>query len=121
MLGPKQGTKIEGVVLNRVRILGIFCPKQGQGFKSSAAHRTYTQILVKLLTSESPANQKGQVELTGIFLSYNMTRLTTSDDSNCCFIVTHLSFFAAILVSMPQGRRLAMSKIPCRRNGQTIQ
>ena len=34
---PKQCTKIEGVVLNRVCILGIFCPKQGQGFKPSAA------------------------------------------------------------------------------------
>ena len=34
-LGHKQSTKIEGVVLNRVCILGIFCPKQGQGFKSS--------------------------------------------------------------------------------------
>ena len=31
-------TKTEGVVLNRVCILGIFCPKQGQGFKPSAAH-----------------------------------------------------------------------------------
>ena len=31
---PQQGNKIEGVVLNRVCILGIFCPKQGQGFKS---------------------------------------------------------------------------------------
>ena len=30
---PKYGNKIEGVVLNRVRILGIFWPKQGQGFK----------------------------------------------------------------------------------------
>ena len=35
---PKQGNKIEGVVLNGVRILGIFCPKKGQGFKPSAAH-----------------------------------------------------------------------------------
>ena len=37
---PKQGNKIEGVVLIRVctRILGIFCPKQGLGFKLSAAH-----------------------------------------------------------------------------------
>ena len=26
---PKQGNKIEGVVLNRVCILGFFCPKQG--------------------------------------------------------------------------------------------
>ena len=26
---PKQGNKIEGVVLNRVCILRIFCPKQG--------------------------------------------------------------------------------------------
>ena len=30
---PQQGNKIEGVVLNRVCILGILCPKQGQGFK----------------------------------------------------------------------------------------
>ena len=28
---------IEDVVLDRVCILGIFCPKQGQGFKPSAA------------------------------------------------------------------------------------
>ena len=35
---PKQGNKIEGVVLNRVCILRIFCAKQGQGFKPSAAH-----------------------------------------------------------------------------------
>ena len=35
---PKQGTKIEGVVLNRACILGIVCPKQGQGFKPSAAY-----------------------------------------------------------------------------------
>ena len=34
-LGHKQSTKIEGVVLNRLGILGIFCPKQDQGFKSS--------------------------------------------------------------------------------------
>ena len=37
-LGHNHGTKIERVVLNRVCILGIFCPKQGQGFKPSAAH-----------------------------------------------------------------------------------
>ena len=35
---PKQGNKIESVLLNRAWILGIFCPKQGQGFKASAAH-----------------------------------------------------------------------------------
>ena len=39
VLCPKQGTKIEGVVLNRVCVLGIVCPKRGQGFKPSAAHR----------------------------------------------------------------------------------
>ena len=39
VLCPKQGNKIEGVVLNRVCILGFFfCPKRGQGFKPSAAH-----------------------------------------------------------------------------------
>ena len=44
---PKQGNKIEDVILTRVCtcILAIFCPKQGQGFKLSAAHRT--QILVE--------------------------------------------------------------------------
>ena len=35
---PTQGNKIEVVVLNRVCILGFFCPKQGQGFKPSVAH-----------------------------------------------------------------------------------
>ena len=28
---------MEGVVLNRVGILELFCPKQGQGFRPSAA------------------------------------------------------------------------------------
>ena len=35
---PKQGHKIEVVALNRVCILGFFCPEQGQGFKPSIAH-----------------------------------------------------------------------------------
>ena len=35
---PMKGNETEGFVLNRVCILGIFCPKQGQGFKPSAAH-----------------------------------------------------------------------------------
>ena len=43
VLCPKQRNKIEGVVLNRVCVLRIFCFKQGQGFKPS------TQILVKYL------------------------------------------------------------------------
>ena len=34
---PKQGPKMEGVFLHRVGVLGLFCPKQGQGFKPSAA------------------------------------------------------------------------------------
>ena len=38
VLCPKQGNKIEDVVLNRVCILRRFCPKQGQGFQPSAAH-----------------------------------------------------------------------------------
>ena len=39
LLCPKQGNKIEGVVLNSVCILGFFfCLKQGQGFKPSAAN-----------------------------------------------------------------------------------
>ena len=36
-MGHKQGTKIKGLVLKRVCILGIFCPKQDQGFKPSTA------------------------------------------------------------------------------------
>ena len=39
VLCPKQGNKIEGVELNRVRILGFFCPKKSQGFKTSVAHQ----------------------------------------------------------------------------------
>ena len=38
VLGPKQGTKIDGVVINSICILGFFCPKQGQGFKPSVGH-----------------------------------------------------------------------------------
>ena len=37
LLCPKQGLKIEGGVLHRVYILGLFCPKQGQGLKPSVA------------------------------------------------------------------------------------
>ena len=33
----KQGPKLEGVVLHRVGILGLFWPIQGQSFKTSAA------------------------------------------------------------------------------------
>ena len=33
-----SSNEIEGVVLSTVCILGIFCPKQGQSFKPSAAH-----------------------------------------------------------------------------------
>ena len=44
VLCPKQGNKIEGVVLNRVRILGFFCPKKSQGLNPHWL--TYTQTLV---------------------------------------------------------------------------
>ena len=43
---PKWENEIEGIVLNRVWILGAFCPKQGQGFKLSAAHLNI-QVLVE--------------------------------------------------------------------------
>ena len=45
VLCPKQVNKIEGVVLNRVCIIEIFCPKPGQSFKPSAVN--FTQILVE--------------------------------------------------------------------------
>ena len=38
VLCPKQGNKIEGVVINRVCVLRIFCRKKGQGPRCSAAH-----------------------------------------------------------------------------------
>ena len=34
---PKQGLEMDAVVLQRVGFLEYFCPKQGQGFKPSAA------------------------------------------------------------------------------------
>ena len=34
---PKQGRKMQAVVLHRVGFLENFCPKQGQDFKPSAA------------------------------------------------------------------------------------
>ena len=37
LLCPRQGLKIEDGVLHRVYILGLFCPKQGQALKPSAA------------------------------------------------------------------------------------
>ena len=41
VLCPNHGPKMKGVVLNRAGISGyfrtVFCPKQGQGFKPSAA------------------------------------------------------------------------------------
>ena len=44
LLCPKHSSKIEGVFLDRVCILGYFGPKQGQGFKPSAAQHLYTNI-----------------------------------------------------------------------------
>ena len=44
VLCSKQGNTIEGVVLNRVCGLGIFCPKRDQGFKPLAV-LIYTQNL----------------------------------------------------------------------------
>ena len=34
---PKQGREMEAVVLHRVAFLAYSCPKQGEGFKPSAA------------------------------------------------------------------------------------
>ena len=58
---PKWGNEIEGIVLNRVCILGTFCPKHGQGFKLSAAHLDI-QVLV-----EYPQERGGGGALPGIF------------------------------------------------------
>ena len=57
---PKQGNKIEGVVLNRVRILGLSCPKQqGQGFKPSAAHPSPLPFQGKNTTDSQRKHEHG--------------------------------------------------------------
>ena len=38
LLCSRQANKIDGVLLNGVCLLEFFCPKQGQGFKPTAAH-----------------------------------------------------------------------------------
>ena len=50
----QQGSKIEGVVLNRVCILGILCPKQGQGFKSPSGSTTPKYWSTSPITPPSP-------------------------------------------------------------------
>ena len=37
-LCPRQGPKMADVVLHRVGIFALFCPKQGRGLRPSAAH-----------------------------------------------------------------------------------
>ena len=43
---PKHGPKMESIVLKRVGILGLFCPKQGQCLRPSAAplHPNMSQV-----------------------------------------------------------------------------
>ena len=55
---PKYGNKIEGVVLNRVRILGIFWPKQGQNSPPTWSEHlaTYNQKRYLHLTWPSPSH-----------------------------------------------------------------
>ena len=62
---PKQGNKIEGVLLNRAWILGIFCPKQGQGFKASAAH-LYPNIFLVLPPPPPTAISKKKKTLSAL-------------------------------------------------------
>ena len=50
-LCPKQGNKIEGVVLNRVCILNFFCPRACQGFKPLAAHVDYPTSFPRAFTA----------------------------------------------------------------------
>ena len=42
---PKQGPKMEGVLLHRVGNLGLFCPKQGR--VSNPQRHPYTKTWVK--------------------------------------------------------------------------
>ena len=66
---PKWGNEIEGIVLNRVCILGTFCPKQGQGFKLSAAHLDI-QVLV-----EYPQEAGGGGGICQAFLPWGWRKL----------------------------------------------
>ena len=70
---PKQGTKIERVVLYRVCILGIFRLKQGQGFKPSAAH-----LYPKISPVPSPPPPSGTSHLHYIYQNIKFDRLRMS-------------------------------------------
>ena len=57
VLCSKQGNTIEGVVLNRVCGLGIFCPKRDQGFKPLAAHLYPKPPLPEVVRNSYPVHK----------------------------------------------------------------
>ena len=65
-------TKRRAVVLNRVCIWGIFCPKQSQGFKHSALTYSYTQILVEY--ARSPEAEASTSTRKSTYLGYVYTK-----------------------------------------------
>ena len=71
VLCPKQGNKIEGVVLNRVRIIEIFSSKQGQGFITSAAH-LYPNI--GRVTPPPPPSREGGPRLISLATMFRVLK-----------------------------------------------
>ena len=64
LLCPKQGNKIEGVVLNRVCILGFFLSKTGSGFQVPSGSCTYTQVLIENLHGTEKCSRWPTVRLS---------------------------------------------------------
>ena len=66
VLCPKKGNRmIEDDILNRVCILGFFCPNQGQVFKRSAAH-----LLPKYWSSTPFSGEEKLLKSLGVVLPY---------------------------------------------------
>ena len=81
VLFPKQGIKIEVVVLNRVLKLRVlpqtrnFCPKKGQGFRPFAAHLYPNIGRVPPPSGLSIRGPNGVVALTVNFFQFRRLRV----------------------------------------------
>ena len=75
VLCPKQGNKIEGIVLNSTCILGLFYAIQGQGFKLSVAH------LYAILDECLPPPPRDSSLLTLCLLSVNKAIYTRKNNT----------------------------------------
>ena len=76
---PKQGLEMEAVVLNRVGLLGYFCPTQGQDFKSSAAplYPNMGQV------PPPPPDHEIEIESTYLETEHNEIIVLSRDQKHC--------------------------------------